>query len=116
MSDLFGNHIVGFPTRRLNCNKNEFCPKVLSSTRLFIMPPIWFGSVRTVCAASAKHTFSFIIYANAFKTLQMLWTWSEDMHVGYNSRHFFFFHNLSLVIFQAFSVSLTPMNPHQAQR
>ena len=31
MSDLFGNHIVGFPTRRLICNKLEIR---LSATEL----------------------------------------------------------------------------------
>ena len=38
VSDLFGNHIVGFPTRRLNYSKIEFKKKCLSPYKA-IMPP-----------------------------------------------------------------------------
>ena len=46
-------------------------------------------------------------HANSFKTLHVLWAWSEDMHVVwiYSSDYFcHFFHNLNLVIFSGILV------------
>ena len=47
MSDLFGNHIVGFPTRRLNyiargSFRNELCSDMTEMSRLVRKPTMWF--------------------------------------------------------------------------
>ena len=56
MSDLFGNHIVGFPTRRLKC----FINADLLKCRLYLCINLSTGTTATVSGASDKSDFDLI--------------------------------------------------------
>ena len=43
MSDLFGNHIVGFPTRRLKCLKYTYITIYEFDSSLTLIPPMTFA-------------------------------------------------------------------------
>ena len=48
MSDLFGDHIVGFPTRRLKYQKNEYIfTSVVLSFKLYLFTILPFGLLFT---------------------------------------------------------------------